>query len=102
MKEKYENGSILLEVAFTIFSLFIQFGEIGPLSDIHPYLSFPVRYLLHSLSAPKWLLFIDPLFFSLCMSRKHEQGNIHCLYFYVVEKGRRGYTETILKEAAMF
>ena len=70
---KYENGSILLEVAFTIFSLFIQFGEIGPLSDIHPYLSFPVRYLLHSMSAPKWLLFIDLLFFFLYIIIKHER-----------------------------
>ena len=70
---KYENGSILLEVAFTIFSLFIQFGEIGPLSDIHPYLSFPVRYLLHSLSDPKWLLFIDLLFFFLYIIIKHER-----------------------------
>ena len=70
---KYENGSILLEVAFTIFSLFIQFGEIGPLSDIHPYLSFPARYLLHSLSDPKWLLFIDLLFFFLYIIIKHER-----------------------------
>ena len=70
---KYENGSILLEVAFTIFSLFIQFGEIGPLSDIHPYLSFPVRYLLHSLSARKWLLFIDLLFFFLYIIIEHER-----------------------------
>ena len=30
------------------------------------------------------------------------KGNIHCLYFCVVEEGRRGCTETILKEAAMF